>query len=224
LFVCENPYLVPAFVPITVENMRIQYNSPVILTFTLLSTLVFVLQFFTPFQVIDYFTIVPSEWSWSNPVSYLSLVSHILGHGGNGAATEEAWAHLMGNFTIILLIGPILEEKYGSRDLLFMILATALLTGILQVSFFKTGLLGASGIVFMMIILGSFTNSRMGTIPMTFILVALLFLGQEIYRSFGEDNVSQFAHIIGGICGGVFGFLLEGGAKKKIPVVPKSGI
>lgn len=224
MFVCENPYLVRAFEPLTFETMRIQYNSPVILTFTLLSTLVFVLQFFTPFQVIDYFTIVPSAWSWSDPVSYLSLVSHIFGHGGNGAATEEAWAHLMGNFTIILLIGPILEEKYGSRDLLFMILATALLTGILQVSFFKTGLLGASGIVFMMIILGSFTNSRLGTIPMTFILVALLFLGQEIYRSFGEDNVSQFAHIIGGICGGVFGFFLEGGNKKKGAPMPGSGL
>ena len=195
--------------------MRIQYNSPVILTLTLLSTVVFVLQFFTPISVIDYFTIIPGRWSWTDPVSYLSLVSHILGHGGNGAATEEAWAHLIGNFTIILLIGPILEEKYSSRDLLFMIVFTALLTGVLQVVFFDTGLLGASGIVFMMIVLASFTNSRQGTIPMTFILIALLFLGQEIFRSFGEDNVSQFAHIIGGICGGIFGFFLEGGAKKK---------
>lgn len=209
--------------------MRIQYNAPIILTFTLLSTAVFALQFFTPIEVVDYFTVFPSEWSWTNPLSYLSLISHVLGHGGSMATTNEAWAHLMSNFTIILLIGPILEEKYGSRDILFMVLATALITGVLQVVFFETGLLGASGIVFMMIVLSSFTNSRAGTIPMTFILVAVLFLGQEIYRSFGADNVSQFAHIIGGICGGIFGFLLEGGGKKKTtptapPTTPGVGI
>ena len=50
---------------------------------------------------------------------------------------------------------------------------------------------------------------------MTFILVVILFLGKEVIEALGDDNISQFAHIIGGILGGVFGFFLENGGKQK---------
>jgi membrane associated rhomboid family serine protease len=67
--------------------------------------------------------------------------------------------------------------------------------------------MGASGVVFMMILLSSFTNFSHGEIPLTFILVLILYLGVQLYNSFGSDNISQFAHIIGGLCGSFFGFL-----------------
>ena len=67
--------------------------------------------------------------------------------------------------------------------------------------------MGASGIVFMFILLVSFTNSKSGEIPITFILIAILFIGKEIIQSLPNDQVSQFAHIIGGLCGSVFGFI-----------------
>jgi len=38
--------------------------------------------------------------------------------------------------------------------------------------------------------------------------VALLFLGREVVDAFQPDQISQFAHIIGGITGGLFGLLL----------------
>nr|HMP30396.1 rhomboid family intramembrane serine protease [Saprospiraceae bacterium] len=133
-----------------------------------------------------------------NPISIFTLFSHVLGHAN--------WGHLLGNMTFILLVGPIVEEKYGSKRLLTMILLTALVTGILNILFFNTGLLGASGVVFMLILLSSFTNVRAGEVPITFILVALLFLGKEIMESLQNDNISQFAHVIGGICGSFFGF------------------
>jgi len=88
-----------------------------------------------------------------------------------------------------------------------MIIITALVTGLLNISFFDTGLLGASGIVFMLILLVSFTNVKGGQIPLTFILVAILFVGKEVMHSLSADQVSQFAHIIGGVCGSIFGFL-----------------
>jgi membrane associated rhomboid family serine protease len=120
------------------------------------------------------------------------------------------WAHLMTNFAFILLLGPILEEKYGSSGLFFMMLLTALATGILNVLLMSTGLLGASGIVFMMILLVSFTNIRSGDIPLTFILVVALYLTREIIASVREDSISQFAHIVGGVCGSLFGFIRPG--------------
>ncbi|GAB4408632.1 MAG: hypothetical protein OHK0039_11910 [Bacteroidia bacterium] len=194
--------------------MSIRYNAPVTLSFTLLATLLLVIQTYTPFDVMQYFCVYPTIEP-SNPMWYVRLFSHVLGHGGpTEAGGWEGWDHLVGNFTFILLLGPILEEKYSSRDLLLMILVTALITGLLQVFFFDSALLGASGIVFMLILLSSVTNSR-GGIPLTFLLVTALFLGKEIVQSFGADNVSQFAHIIGGVLGAVFGFMLERGQAQR---------
>jgi len=112
----------------------------------------------------------------------------------------------MGNFTLILLLGPILEEKYGSQHLLFLILAAAFITSILNTILFNTGLLGASGIVFLFILLASFTTFKTGEIPLTFLLVFVIFVGQEVLGVLRQDNISQFAHILGGILGSFFGF------------------
>ena len=116
--------------------------------------------------------------------------------------------------TFVLLLGPIVEEKYGSKSMFLMIVFTAVFTGLLNISLFSTGLLGASGIVFMLILLVSFTNVKSREIPVTFILVAILFVGKEFWQSMKTDQVSQFAHIIGGFCGSVFGFI----GKKKVNV------
>jgi membrane associated rhomboid family serine protease len=99
-----------------------------------------------------------------------------------------------------------LEESYGSSTLLFMIVITALVTGILNALLFNSYLLGASGVVFMMILLSSFTNFSKGEIPLTFILVLILYLGVQIFNQAGAENISHFAHIIGGLCGSFFGF------------------
>lgn len=183
--------------------MSIKYNSPVILTFALACSAIFFLDRFMAGTLMNYFS-VGNTVDISNPLSIFSLFSHVLGHG--------SMDHLLGNMTFILLIGPIIEEKYGSRFTLVIILLTALVTGLLNVTFFDTGLLGASGIVFMLILLVSFTNVKGGQIPLTFILVALLFIGKEVIQSLNSDQVSQFAHIIGGVCGSIFGFV---GRKEK---------
>ena len=179
--------------------MRITYNAPVTLTFAMISTLVLMIDLVTGAGLTETFFVVGGTMSLTNPVDYVRLVTHAVGHAG--------WAHLVSNFAFILLLGPILEEKYGSGSLLFMMVVTALVTGILNILLFSTGLLGASGIVFMMILLSSFTNFRRGEIPLTFILVVLLYLTREIITASQTDNISQFAHIAGGLCGSLFGFL-----------------
>jgi len=188
--------------------MRIKYNAPVVLTYTLICVAVLLISDFLRADFKQLFSVGASFGSFSDPIEYFRLFSHIAGHAD--------WAHLMGNFSFILLIGPILEEKYGSAKLLVMILTTGLLTGILNVIMFDSGLLGASGIVFMMIVLSSISNVKDGAIPLTFILVTALYVGTEVINSLDPtDNISQFAHIFGGICGGVFGFIAK--REKKIP-------
>lgn len=183
----------------------IKYNSPVILTFAIVCTAIFFIDSSLGGSVMPYF-MVGNSVNWSNPLSIFTLFSHVIGH----ASID----HLLGNLTFILLVGPIIEEKYGSGKTFLMVLLTALITGILNISFFSTGLMGASGVVFMLILLVSFTNTTNGQIPLTFILVALLFLGKEVMHSLTADQVSQFAHIMGGICGSVFGF--TSGKKKRL--------
>jgi membrane associated rhomboid family serine protease len=74
--------------------------------------------------------------------------------------------------------------------------------------------LGASGIVFMLIILSSFVNIREGSIPLTLVLVVAIYFGREIMSGLSvRDNISQLTHIAGGICGLFFGFSLKSSKK-----------
>jgi membrane associated rhomboid family serine protease len=180
--------------------IRVKYNAPTVLTFAFISVAVLILsQTILPDLADKWFT-VPGGKAFSPglPQNWVSLLSHAAGH--------EDWTHLLSNFSFILLIGPILEENYGSLSLLVMILLTALVTGILNVLFFRAPLLGASGVVFMMILLASFTNFTKGEIPLTFILILVLYLGRELFNTFRSNNISEFAHITGGFCGSLFGF------------------
>lgn len=135
-----------------------------------------------------------------SPLTYLRFFTHVLGHSG--------WSHFMGNAAYILLLGPMLEEKYGSASLIKVILITALVTGLVNYFFFPgVALCGASGVVFAFIILTSFTGFRSGEIPLTFILIAVIFIGQQIYEgAFVKDDISQLSHIIGGLVGSVAGY------------------
>ncbi len=173
-------------------KFRISYNAPVVLTFALVAVGVHLLG--DSFK--QYVVMRPRLDNFGD---FIALFSHIVGHAN--------WEHLLGNFTMILLLGPILEERYKSGALLFMILATAFVTSILNLLFFKTYVLGASGIVFMFILLASTANVRKGEIPLTFIAVAVLYLGGEVVAAFQNDQISQMAHLIGGLSGAAFGFL-----------------
>ena len=83
--------------------------------------------------------------------------------------------------------------------------------GVRIIFFPGSALLGASGIVFMMIVLSSFTEVKGGGIPVTLILVVILYLGGEISDGlFKSDHVSQLTHVVGGVVGIIFGFSLRG--------------
>ena len=181
---------------------KFQYNSPVILTMTLLSAAALLISTLTNGAANKLlFSVYRS--SPLSPLTYLRMFTYVLGHAN--------YAHFIGNFTIILLIGPMLEEKYGSKPLLKMMAMTAFVTALVQIIFCPgTALLGASGIAFMLILLSSFTNLRKDGIPITLILVAVIFLSGEIINGIAQpnDGVSQMGHIIGGLCGTVFGWAI----------------
>ena len=182
---------------------KFQYNAPAILTLTLLSAGALLLNFLTAgWSNTHIFSVYRSRLL--DPMQYVRMFTHVIGHAD--------YSHFINNFTIILLVGPMLEEKYGTRMLIKMMAVTALITGLVQVIFFaNTALLGASGIAFMLILLSSFANYQTGRIPITLILVAVIFLSGEIIAGISNpnDNISQMGHIIGGLCGTVFGMAIS---------------
>ena len=183
------------------ELSKIKYNSPVILTFTLVCLLTLVLGYITDgYTTFKFFEVYRS--SYKDPLSYVRVFTHILGHAD--------FSHFFNNFLIILIVGPLLEEKYGSKLLLCLIVITAFITGIIQIIISNNALFGASGIAFMLIILTSFTNVEDGKIPLTMIFIAIMYLGKEIYYGiFSKDNISQITHIVGGICGIIIGLVIS---------------
>ncbi len=188
------------------KKLRITFNSPVTLGFVFISFAVMLLGVITGGAVTE---LLFMTWHspLTSPLTYLRLFTHVLGHNG--------WEHYIGNMAYILLLGPMLEEKYGAKKILGVMLITAVVTGLVNyILFWNVGLCGASGIVFAFILLTSFTSFREGEIPLTFILVFVIYIGQQVFEGvFLNDNVSNLSHIIGGLIGAVVGYQFNRKAK-----------
>lgn len=184
------------------RKYRITFNSPIILSFVAICFVVMVLNYITR-GVSNQVAFMTYHSSLTSPMTYVRLFTHVLGHSG--------WEHFIGNMAYILLLGPMLEEKYGSGKILQIIVITAVVTGVINYVFFwNVALCGASGVCFAFILLSSFTSFREGEIPLTVILVAAIYLGQQIYEGIAiKDDISNMAHVFGGIVGGITGFSLN---------------
>lgn len=184
------------------KKLKISYNAPVVLTFVLICLVVLVIDGLTMGKSTN-LLFMTYHSSLANPLTYIRFFTHVLGHSG--------WSHFINNAAYLLLLGPMLEEKHGSQTLLEIIAITALVTGLVNYIFFPSvGLCGASGVVFAFIILASFTGFKDGEIPLTFILVAIIYIGQQVFEGITvTDNISNMAHIVGGAVGAVLGYLLN---------------
>ena len=179
-------------------TIKIQYDAPVALTFALLSLVALVLNHFTDgWANATLFSVYRS--SFADPLTYVRMFFHVLGH-----ASPE---HFFSNISLFLVLAPVVESKYGSNRLLASMAVTAFVSGLFHFVLYPgVALLGASGIVFMMIFLASMANAKNGTIPVSLILVALIYIGNEVVALVTvHDKISQLSHILGGACGIICG-------------------
>ena len=163
------------------QKFKVIFNSPVVVSFSGICLAAMLLDYVTGgWSTVTFFSTYES--SWLNPLTYVRLVGHIFGHG--------SWEHFFSNITILLLIGPMLEEKYGSKFIGEFIFLTGVVTGLAAALFYTNiHLMGASGI------------------PITFILVAVIYLGGQIISGMTmNDNVSYLTHIVGGCVGSLVGY------------------
>ncbi len=188
----------------------ISYDSPVVLSFVFLSFFALILNRLTKgWANRALFSVYRS--SLRNPMTFLRLFTHVLGHTN--------LSHYLGNMMLFLLLGPGVEAAYGSETLLIMILVTAAVTGLVHMLLFShLALCGASGLDFMLITLTSMINYEQGRLPLSFLLVVVLYLGRELYEAvFHSDDISQLTHIIGGLLGIVYGLVLQGVLSLPLP-------
>ena len=177
---------------------NIQYNSVLILSYFFISLIALIINTITSGET-NKLLFSSYRSSPLNPLTYIRLFTHAIGH--------TSWHHFYSNFLTMLLIGPMIEEKYGTINLLIMMLITAGITGIINTIISNKAILGASGNVFMLIVLSSMVNLEAGKIPLTLILIFFFYITNEIIEGlFKKDNVSHMGHLIGAICGIIFGF------------------
>ena len=182
------------------QNIQFDYNSIVIITYFLVSLLAWLLNTISRGKANELF-FSNYRSSLLNPLTYLRLFTHSIGH--------KDIDHLISNFLYILLIGPMIEEKYGSINLLIMLLITSLVISIFNIIFHNYQITGASGNVYMLIVLSSFSNIQEGKIPLTLILIFIFYIVSEVRKRSTEKNSKVYhdGHIIGALCGLIFGFL-----------------
>ena len=186
----------------TKKKLKITFNAPVVLSLAAISFVATLLNYVTG-GASGRVLFMTYHSPLSFPMTWIRAFTHIFGHAD--------WTHLIGNMSYLLLLGPMLEEKYSSQTLAGVIAVTAVVTSVVNYIFFPgIALCGASGVVFAFILLSSFTEFREGEIPVTFILVAVFFIGQQVYDGITvRDNISNMAHIVGGIIGGLLGYGLN---------------
>ena len=181
------------------KKLKISYNAPVTLCIVGISLVATVLGLVTGGAILQVLFMTYRSPIYY-PTTWIRAFAHIFGHAD--------FAHYVGNMSYILLLGPMLEEKYTSKTLAGVVAVTALATSLVNfIVFPHSALCGASGVVFAFILLSSFTGFKEGEIPITFILVAVFFIGQQIFEGIAvRDNISNTAHIVGGIVGGFLGY------------------
>lgn len=180
---------------------KIRFNSPVVLGFAFISACALAASYLTHGQSnILLFSVY--KGSFKDLLFYVRLFTHVFGHANI--------SHYSNNMILLLLVGPLLEEKYGSGRLAGIMAAVALITGIVHILLpGNSALLGASGIVFAFILLSSVTGSGKG-IPLTTVIVAVIYITQQVYDGVtAADNISQLTHIIGGTIGAVYGLTMK---------------
>jgi len=200
--------LQPRFPRAAAAVHRVEVDSPLILSLVVVCIAVTLLDSTVlPGVAARHLSVPP--WQHFNPTDarhVLRLTMHAVAHSD--------WAHLHGNLVLVLLVGPACERALGARALLQIMGWTALASGVAHVAIAAPGnfALGASGLVFMLILLNSLLHGASGgKVPLTFLLQVLLWCSGEVAAQgrqlvAGSDGVSHLGHIVGACCGAYFGF------------------
>uniref|UniRef100_A0A7S1UVM5 Peptidase S54 rhomboid domain-containing protein n=1 Tax=Grammatophora oceanica TaxID=210454 RepID=A0A7S1UVM5_9STRA len=182
---------------------RVGVDAPVMLTFVCIITFIHALDYCT-LHNLAFILAVPDYFSWYNPLAYIRLFSHVFVHSN--------YAHLKANTVTLLLVGPNVERAFGSKEICIILCIVALSSAVIHTVLSRTGAkqMGASALCFCMVLLNSLVSASTGTVPLSFIIISVLWITDEIVRIFfAKDGISHHAHLVGAFCGTAYGYVLH---------------
>lgn len=185
---------------------RLSIEAPIVVGFAFICIVLHLLNMTILPGVSVFLGVKGRSLSLASPLQYIRLFTHIFGHDG--------LAHLRGNMTHILLVGPSAEAFFGSKEIFQIIIAVAVSTAFAHILIGRenSSQLGASGVVFALILLNSLVSAKRGRIPLSFVLTAFLWMGDELGRLIvfnREDRTSHHAHLVGAFVGTIAGYLIQ---------------
>lgn len=192
-------------------SLKFAYDAPVTLSFAFISIVLFVIDLIL--KKVDLSLLILSSptsakgslpFELNNALSYFRIL--LYGFGGTTPV-------LIYNLIFVLLLGPGIEEKYGSVVIGIMMMFSSLFAGVLNSCFGTIPLKGCVSMVFMLIFLNSFTSFTNKKVPLSFITVFVLFILSQIYTEPKMNALQFFINIAGGLCGSLFAFLASPKAK-----------
>ena len=193
-------------------NIKVAYDAPVTLTFVIVCAVIFLINLLLvksgKGEGLQKLLASPTAQGGSlpfivkSPVSYFRLLFYMFGAGDAAAGSASV---LFTNLILIMLLGPAMEERYGSVIIGIMIFVSALFSGVLNACFCDASLVGSVPVVSMMIFLNAFMSFSKKKFPLSFAAVMVLFVVLQIFS--GAGAVRIIICIAGGLCGSLFAFL-----------------
>lgn len=184
---------------------RLTVEAPVVLCFSFVCVVIHILNV-TIMPGLNRFLAVQDTFSLFSIMQYPRLITHVFAH-------DSQINHIKGNLMNLLLVGPSAEHVYGSQAMLVTFALVAIVSAFahILVGSDYSHQLGASGIVFCVILLNSLVAADSGEIPLSFVLTAGLWVTDEFVKFFWKtDNMSHHAHLTGAIVGTIAGYYFRG--------------
>ena len=194
-------------------KLKFQYDSPVMLTFAFITLIIFVLDTFAlKGKLKEVWLVTPTAaggqfpFAFSDFRSIIRLFIHVFGYDQSSV--------LVCNLIFILLLGPQMEDRYGSVIIGIMIFVSALFSGVLNACFCTNAVSGAEPVVFMLILLWTMMQLSRSNISASAIAVIALFITMLVFQKNPNGVVGVVIVAAGGLCGSLFAFLASPKARK----------
>ena len=93
--------------PANKPKFKISYNCPVVLTYAAVCLVLVAVNALTGGWLNKYVMVCYGHPSLLDPMTYVRCITYFFGHSG--------WEHYASNMLLMLLVGPVVEEKVRQR-------------------------------------------------------------------------------------------------------------
>lgn len=194
-------------------SLKFSYDAPVTITMALLLLVLFMIDsLIIKSPVIAKFLMAPTTasgtvpFAFSSPKALLGVLLHIFSY--------TDLSQLLCDVVFLLLLGPFMEERYGSVIIGIMIFVASLFSGVLNACFCKAPVSGAACVVFMLILLDFLMSLSKKKIAAASLFALIIFVVRLATAKSENGFVDVVIVMAGGLCGSLFAFIASPKARQ----------